>query len=1103
MSKNPHRLKGQGPSAKRARRETASSSDQEYNSEEEEEANLTQSADFDVSSEAEYGVIEHVSVKNFMCHKRLEFNFGPNVNFIVGRNGSGKSAILTAIVVGLGGKAASTNRGSSVKNLIKNTEHVADITIKLRNRGPDAFKPDQYGSTIIVERRIKSDGSSTYKIRSKTGKVISQLCSELQQIKDQFNIQIDNPMSILNQDTSRNFLHTQDPKDKYKFFLKATQLEQMTDDYNNIQQHKELMKDTLERKEEILPELEREVLQNEQRFKDLDSITKLDKKRESLMHMAAWSQVAAEEKVLDNMQKELSQEESRLPKFDEKIQTSQAKVESSEAHCHSLQDQLTELGEKIKELQPQHAMAKSEMDKQKKKEREITKKVSSQQNHVKSLVGDKNDLQQRIDELKNSAQRDYEDERKIREAEIQRLQEHMKAQEAQMATTEQDLAQFASAVNRAKESTYALKTRDADNRHKIDASERRVRNLEASRKDRLKLYGDFMPTLLNEIKKAAEKNMFHRKPKGPIGTHLKLRDPQWAIGIEACLGGLMFKFCCHDYHDMGILNQLIARFVPDKRSRPGVIVSAFQEEQYNIEAGAVQCREHPSLLDMLDIEDPMIYNCLVDQRTVENILLIRSSQDARDLLRLHTPANCREAFTLSGDQVYAGREQRYYSNRNTKARVLQGDVEDDIRDLKQELLKLREQQQESQGQLQELNRTIRENEQLKNRAQTQRRKIQDLISSLSYDKQQLEAIEDVPPVDVSTLEEEVETLAREIVAHQESLDVLGAHYKEIHTDYEKMSKEYRTLDEQMKKFADQVEPIKDDVMTATTEIESAKSHLRHYNSKKAEHLDKIKGMGRRHKEKAKEVQEMVVLAQQVHAERIVTNRKPKNIDSEIDQITKRIEKEQQSKGDPEQIIRLYDQTKESYKKIKKELTMFKNFIKKLDTLLEVRKSTFLILRRHIALRAKCFFIMTLSRRGYNGKIKFQHQTGELQITVQPTQGDGVGSQDMKALSGGERSFSTVCFIMALWESMETPFRALDEFDVFMDMVNRRISMDLMLTVAKENRMRQFIFLTPLDMSKIRTNSLVRISRMPDPIREDQSVLPFEPISRRDDNDDED
>ena len=75
---------------------------------------------------AENGIIEQVVCHNFMCHKKLVVNFGPLINFIIGHNGSGKSAVLTALTLCLGGKATSTNRGQNLKAFIKEGEEYVD-----------------------------------------------------------------------------------------------------------------------------------------------------------------------------------------------------------------------------------------------------------------------------------------------------------------------------------------------------------------------------------------------------------------------------------------------------------------------------------------------------------------------------------------------------------------------------------------------------------------------------------------------------------------------------------------------------------------------------------------------------------------------------------------------------------------------------------------------------------------------------------------------------------------------------------------------------------------------------------------------------------------
>ena len=68
--------------------------------------------------------------------------------------------------------------------------------------------------------------------------------------------------------------------------------------------------------------------------------------------------------------------------------------------------------------------------------------------------------------------------------------------------------------------------------------------------------------------------------------------------------------------------------------------------------------------------------------------------------------------------------------------------------------------------------------------------------------------------------------------------------------------------------------------------------------------------------------------------------------------------------------------------------------------------------------------------------------------------------DARNLSGGERSFTTLAFELSMWEFCETPFRVLDEFDVYMDDTYRKIAVDTLLALCDGQPRKQFIFVTP-------------------------------------------
>jgi chromosome segregation ATPase len=85
-------------------------------------------------------------------------------------------------------------------------------------------------------------------------------------------------------------------------------------------------------------------------------------------------------------------------------------------------------------------------------------------------------------------------------------------------------------------------------------------------------------------------------------------------------------------------------------------------------------------------------------------------------------------------------------------------------------------------------------------------------------------------------------------------------------------------------------------------------------------------------------------------------------------------------------------------------------------------------------------------------------------------------------SGGERSYATMCLLLALGEKLETPFRIFDEFDVFLDAQSRKLVMQQVIHTAKKLENRQFIFITPQDLSNLKTDDKFRIYKLNPPAR---------------------
>nr|WJN25121.1 DNA repair protein [Pseudozyma flocculosa] len=1026
-------------------------------------------ADADQST-AQSGIVEKIELRNFMCHANFSIEFGPKLNFVMGRNGSGKSTILTALMIALGGKTSSTNRGSSLKDLVKKGEHSATITVTVRNQGSDAFKPEAYGSFIIIERRILAEGGGAWKMKSANGKVVATTKAELESFCDFANIQPDNPIHILTQDTARQFLGSSDPAEVYKFFLEGTQLSQLVREYDLIETHVRSMKSALALKSGALEQLEALAQQSLQQYQKVRETRGYQDKIDALDREFVWVQVQDAEAQLQQGVEKTERIRSKLVKCEQSLQ-------------HTL-ERLKECEERIVELETENNNFEGVLSPIQEQRGELTRKSKDLAQQIKAFNLQERELNDKIIDINRSIER-YEDqireetaklahdgksrrhqleeERQTVQRQRQELQDETLDKEEQQRELESKIAQASQREEDAVHQLQRLKDQYSTNGS-------RLAQLRESSRNRLTAFGGpKVPALLQAIN---SESGWRSKPIGPLGTHLKLKDMRWQRVLESVIGNNLNAFFVSNHNDRVRLKRIMDRI----GVHSPIVIGA--ETLFDYSSGEPN-HEITTILRVLDCDNEIVLRQLILAVHIERAALVERRADGDRLMRTQ-PANVQacfsaDMFSISGGQ--AGSLSSALQDHRGAPRLSQN-VGDVIRGLEEEQQRLDQEIAECNQRLRELKQERASFERVRD---TCKRDLNDLRRRKDILRQQHsrldEQLQEAAPGNISALEDakrEVEA-EKEVILQQ--FQDIQAQKTEIVATRAPLQEEIQALEERLRQFDDKMDGQHELLRKAVADRVEQVSNRDHWQRKRAS-IEADVTASEAEEARLEEDHQSVEQAALQYCDRVETTRTMAQIEQEKKEL-QRLKK----KAATEAGISL-EQAAEELQKRQKALTDAKEEVqnmneaeRRLRSSLAVRYAKWNFFRRSIALRAKSNFARNLGTRGYEGTLKFNHKSEKLSLAVDTQAHDqsnrlGAGATQTqraaqqpsnKGMSGGERSFATACLLLSLWQAMSSPIRCLDEFDIFMDQVNRRVALQMIMNEAKATPHVQYIMITPQDM----------------------------------------
>jgi chromosome segregation ATPase len=509
----------------------------------------------------------------------------------------------------------------------------------------------------------------------------------------------------------------------------------------------------------------------------------------------------------------------------------------------------------------------------------------------------------------------------------------------------------------------------------------------------------------------------------------------------------MATYVVHNFHDQQQLRSILNRVWQDTgdRSFQPVVMKLTRTPRYAVKPPAVKC---PLVLDCLQIDDAWAFNAVIFLCKPDRFALHDGLDDAVNFLRAHRgggqgPSPLSGAFLSDGGKVTLRGAGTVTSERRNepdlfrvsqaeKLRELEGVVasttadfeslqslarkkKDEVTSVTKEMHRLKMEGRTLTGRIEEVDRLLgrvedeRERQRMQQEKQDDSQYMQDNVDAENEQHEFEGEVEKLQQQDhskyaerIAVLEKERNALQAQFAECEAAIDAeqkaLGAFVFQWSGDERKLTK-YNTLVEELR---EKLRELDADLIAQSARLAETEQRAVKFAPERPPPAELAPT--------CKQLDAMVLFKEDTLKEK--RRSAPINL-SEVQNELKRtqLEKAETEAGMAKVIANTHSIKEANHERVLKMVAY----------------------RKTLADAASYVFNSLLEMSGGSGRLDFDTDRRTLQLIVNPNTADAEreDAADTVALSGGERSTTTIAFVMAVGEQVDCPIRAFDEFDVFM------------------------------------------------------------------------